>query len=72
MNTLREILLGVVGLFVDDELLAVGVLSVVGLTVLLIDVFGTEPILAGAVLLCGNLLVLVLGAIRTARRKLRA
>lgn len=69
MNTIMEILRGVVGLFVDDELLAIGVLGVVGLTVLLVNVFGTEPLAAGAVLLCGNILVLIVGAAKTARRK---
>src|SRR6478672_8537531 len=41
----------------------------VGLTALLVNVFGTEPLAAGAVLLCGNMLVLIAGAARTGRRK---
>jgi hypothetical protein len=62
---------GIIGLFVDDELLAIGILCVVGLTALLLDVFSLEPLAAGAVLLCGNVLVLGVGAARTARRLAR-
>jgi hypothetical protein len=69
MNTSMEILRGLVGLFVDDELLAFGVLGVVGVTVLLFNVCGIDPLPAGAVLLCGNILVLIVGTARTARRK---
>jgi hypothetical protein len=72
MNTIIEALRGLVGLVVDDELLAVGVLAVVGLTALLIIATGTEPLLAGAILLFGNMLVLVVGAVRTARRNVRS
>ena len=72
MNTIIEILRGLVGLFVDDEMLAVGVLGVVGLTAFLVTVAGTEPLTAGAVLLIGNLLVLIVGTTRTARRNVRS
>jgi hypothetical protein len=68
MTAIIEILSGLYGLFVDDELLAVGVLGVVALAALLIKIIGTEPLAAGAELLCGSLLVLIVGAVRTARR----
>ena len=68
MNTIMEILRGIVDLFVDDELLAIGVLGVVGCTVLLVKVFDTEPLAAGAALLCGTIFVLIVGAARTAWR----
>ena len=68
MNTITEILRGLVGQFVDDELLAIGVLGVVGLSAVLIFP-GAEPLAAGIVMLLGSTLVLVLGAIRTARRR---
>jgi hypothetical protein len=71
MNMMNGLLRGIIGLFVDDELLAVGILCVVGLTALLLDVFGLEPLAAGAVLLGGNVLVLGAGAVRTARRMLQ-
>ena len=69
MNTINEILRGVVGLFVDDELLAVGVLGVVGLAALCRHIPGVNELVAGAVLLFGCLFVLVIGAVRTAQRK---
>jgi hypothetical protein len=72
MNTIIEILRGLVGLFVDDEMLAAGVLGVVGLTAFLVVVAGTDPLTAGAILLIGNLLVLIAGAMRTARRNIRS
>jgi Flp pilus assembly protein TadB len=68
MTAIIEILRGLYGLFVDDELLAIGVLCVVALAALLIKIVGMEPLAAGAGLLCGNLLVLIIGAMRTARR----
>jgi hypothetical protein len=69
MNPLREILRGLVALFFDDELLALGVLFVVALTALLVLGLATEPLAAGTFLLAGNVLVLVLGVARTARRR---
>jgi hypothetical protein len=69
-NMIVGILRGIVGLFVDDGALAFGVICVVGLTVVLLDFFGSEPLAAGAVLLGGNMLVLGVGAVRTARRSL--
>jgi hypothetical protein len=55
------------GLFVDDELLAVGILIVVALTAAIAKLIATS--LAGAVLLGGLLGVLVLGVLRTARAR---
>lgn len=68
MNTIIEILRGLVGLFVDDEFLALGVLAVVGLTAFLITIVDAAPLGAGAALLSGSLLVLIAGAVRTARK----
>lgn len=67
MTFAREMLRILFDLFVDDELLAVGVLGVVGLAALLMS--SAKPIAAGAVLLIGNLLVLTVGVVRTAWRK---
>ena len=67
MTMIAEILSSVIGLFVDDEFLAVAVLAVVALSSLMIIGLAMEPLWAGAVLLGGNVLVLILGAVRTAR-----
>jgi hypothetical protein len=71
MKTLIEILRGLAGLFVDDEWLVLGVLFVVGLVAFLVIVVDAKPQTGGVVLLCGNILVLIGGAVRTARRKSR-
>lgn len=68
MSLVTDVVRGVVGLFVDDELLAVAVLVVVGLAAVLVSIFDTDPLVAGMVLLGGNLLILVAGGLRTARR----
>jgi hypothetical protein len=68
MNTLTEILRNVAGLFIDDEFLAIAVFAVVALTAFLTLFAGVSPLLAGAVLFGGNVLVLVLGVLRTARQ----
>jgi hypothetical protein len=70
-SAVAEILRALAGLFVDDELLAIGVLGTVGLAALLLSAFGAAPLVAGAVLLGGNVLVLVAGVVRTARRRPR-
>ncbi len=71
MSAMIEMLRALVGLFVDDEWLAVGVLGVVGLTALSVNVFGARPLVASGMLLGGNILVLVMGVLRTARLSVR-
>ncbi len=71
MSTLTEILRGIIGLFIDDEFLAIAVLAVVALTAVLMLVIGVPAEISGAFLFLGNVLVLVLGAMRTARAKVR-
>lgn len=71
MSTLTEILRGIIGLFIDDEFLAIAVLAVVALTAVLMLVIGVPAEISGAFLFLGNVLVLVFGAMRTARAKVR-
>jgi len=66
MTALSEILKGLIGLFVEEEFLALAVLAVVGIAALLIHVIGVNPQVAGACLLIGMLLVLAAGTFRTA------
>jgi hypothetical protein len=68
MNTALEILRSIAGLFVEDELLVVGILGIVGLTALLMHQADAHPLLAGSVLVCGILLVLAASVVVTARR----
>jgi hypothetical protein len=69
MKLLSAIIRPFIGLFVDDEFLALAILAVVGLTALMVKVAGVEPLVAAAVLLGGCLVVLVLGVLRTARSR---
>jgi hypothetical protein len=71
MNTIMDVGRGVIGLFVDDEFLAIAVLVVITATAFLIVGLGVQPLIAGGVLLVGNVIVLVLGAVLTARRQQR-
>jgi hypothetical protein len=68
MTTIREILRNIVGLFLDDEFLAIAVLVIVAVTAFLILGLGAESSLAGGFLLFGNVLVLIRGVVRTARQ----
>lgn len=71
MNFIGELGRGLVGLFIDDEFLAVAILAVVAATAALILVVGVAPLAAGALLLVGNVAVLVAGVVRTANRHQR-
>lgn len=68
MTTIVQILHSIIELFLDDEFLAAGILAIVAITVLLVIGLGARPLLAGSVLFAGNILVLVLSILRTARR----
>jgi hypothetical protein len=68
MTTILELLRGCVGLFVDDEFLAVAILAVVAATAFLMLVVGVQPLRAGAVMIIGTVSVLVIGVWRTASR----
>lgn len=66
---MAEILRSLIGLFIDDEFMAIAVLAVVASVALLVLGFGIDPLIAGALLLAGNVVVLVMSALRTALRK---
>jgi hypothetical protein len=71
MTTIIEILRNVVGLFLDDEFLAIAVLVIVAVTAFLVLGLGAQPSLAGGFLLFGNIVVLIFGVVRTARQSAR-
>ena len=68
MSALRAVFGELLGLFVDDEALALGILAVVALAGALAALMPESSLLAGAVLLFGCLGVLVATAMRTAQR----
>jgi hypothetical protein len=66
---MMEVFRSLIGLFIDDEFMAIAVLAVVASVALLVLGFGVDPLVAGALLLAGNVVVLVISALRTALRK---
>lgn len=71
MKVMSEIARSIVGLFIDDEFLAIGIIAIVAMTAGLIFVFEVSPLLAGGALLSGNVAVLVVGARQTATKRQR-
>lgn len=67
MNTLRLVAQEIVGLFLDDEFLAVAALVVVGVAAVLVKVVGTASVAAGGFLLAGCVGVLLVSVWRTAQ-----
>lgn len=68
MNLLQSICRELVGLFVDDEFLALAVLGVVGLAALSAFWLALPALVTGAVLLVGCIMVLVASALRARER----
>jgi hypothetical protein len=66
MNLLRASFREIVGLFLDDEFLAVAVLIVVGTAAVLMKLHVLAPLVAGGVLLVGCLGALLTSVWRTA------
>lgn len=68
MNLLKDVVVELVGMFVGDARLSGAVLVVVAVAALLIRLTDIDPLLGGAVLLGGCLLVVVEGVRRGSRR----
>jgi len=65
MKFLRSIGRGIIGLFVDDEFLAVTVLVLVSAVIILVKVFDLLPLAAGVLLLIGCVSILLISVVRT-------
>ena len=68
MNMLREVVGGVVKMFVSDVWLAGGILVVVLLTGLLLEAGAVQPLTGGALLFLGCVVVLLASVVLSARR----
>ncbi len=68
MNILRLIVAEFIGMFIDDEFLAIAVLVVVGIAAALTYAFHATAFIVGTVLLLGCIAVLVASAVRGIRR----
>lgn len=67
MTLLNSVIREIVGLFVDDEFLALATLAVVGVTAIVVKGTTIDARVAGVMLLGGCLVVLLGGVWRTAR-----
>ena len=68
MNILREVADGLLKMFVGDAWLTIGILSVVSLTGLLTGSGAVPPLLGGAILFLGCIVVLVASVAAYGRR----
>ena len=68
MKILSLILRELLGIFIDDEFLAIAVLAVVGLAAACTFLFAIPPIAVGAVLLIGCIAVLVSSVVKASRK----
>ena len=71
MTTIGEIFRSLIGLFLDDEFLAIAILGVVALTAFLTIGLENQPRWTGAFLLIAIVLVLAGSVLRTARNSAR-
>jgi uncharacterized membrane-anchored protein len=72
MNLLKSLARETIGLFIEDEFLAIATLAVVGVTAFVIKTMATDPVIAGFILLGGCVVVLVAGVWHTARAHARS
>ena len=67
MSVLKEFAGELVGMFVAEKRLAIAVLAVVAVTGSLVDLAGLNPLVGGAILLFGCLMLLIESVCRAAR-----
>jgi hypothetical protein len=67
MTVLKEVVAELIGMFVGEKRLTIAVLAVVAMAVWLINVIGLDPLVSGAVMLLGCLLLLIESVCRSAR-----
>jgi hypothetical protein len=67
MTMLKELAGEMIGMFVAEKRLAIAVLSIVAVAGSLVDLAGLNPLVGGAVLLFGCLILLIESVCRAAR-----
>ena len=67
MKTLKLIIGEIIGLFLDDEFMAIAILALVALAALLAFALHATSLIVGGVLLVGCVLILIISTIRGAR-----
>jgi hypothetical protein len=69
MNMLREVIGGLIKMFIGDAWLAAGILAVVLLAALLLDTGTVPPLVGGAILFLGCVVALVASVVLAGRRQ---
>jgi hypothetical protein len=67
MTMLKELASELIGMFVAEKRLAIAVLAIVAVAGSLVDFAGLDPLVSGAVLLFGCLILLIESVCRAAR-----
>jgi hypothetical protein len=67
MTMLKELAAELVGMFVGEMRLTISLLAIVAIAAILVDVIGVAPLLGGATLLLGCVVLLVESVLRGAR-----
>jgi hypothetical protein len=67
MTMLKELAAELIGMFVAEKRLTIAVLAIVAMTGLSVDFAGLNPLIGGAVLLFGCLILLIESVCRAAR-----
>jgi hypothetical protein len=67
MTMLKELAAELIGMFVGETRLTISVLTLVAMAGSLVDLIGLDPLLGGAALLFGCLILLVESVVRSAR-----
>lgn len=68
MTILKDVLAELIGMFLGDLRLSAAILGVVAVAAIMIDFGGLDPLIGGAVLLAGSLVVLVTAVRQAALR----
>lgn len=64
---IKELMVELVGMFVGETGLTIGILAVVAVAAVAVDLLGLDPLVGGAVLICGCLGLLLESVTRGAR-----
>ena len=67
MTVLKEVAAELIGMFVGEKRMTISVLAIVAATGSLVDFIGLDPLVGGAVLLFGCLILLVESVCRSSR-----
>jgi hypothetical protein len=71
MTILKDVFAELLSMFITDARLTLTTLALVGLVALLLTSFNLQPIIAGAVLLCGCIVIVFEATFRETQKRMR-